>query len=130
MRTLQQRGYIAEIGRDPGPGQAVMFGTTRAFLERLGVDALSDLPALGEFVPGADVVEQLERGLRPDSPTIPERLEALEGANARRDLATGAPGRGDDVDGPGLDAPDVDAPSLETGDVGARHDAPDVDDRE
>jgi segregation and condensation protein B len=130
MRTLQQRGYIAEIGRDPGPGQAVMFGTTRAFLERLGVDALSDLPALGEFVPGADVVEQLERGLRPDSPTIPERLEALEGANARRDLATGAPGRGDDVDGPGLDAPDVYAPGLETGDVGARHDAPDVDDRE
>jgi segregation and condensation protein B len=91
MRTLQQRGYIAEIGRDPGPGQAAMFGTTRAFLEKLGVDGLGDLPALGDFVPAAHVVEQLERGLRPDSPTAPERLDALEGTNAQRDLSTKAP---------------------------------------
>ena len=70
MRTLQQRGYIAEIGRDPGPGQATMFGTTRAFLTKLGVDSLSDLPALGDFVPDASVVEALERGLHvtPDVP--------------------------------------------------------------
>ena len=117
MRTLQQRGYIAEIGRDPGPGQAAMFGTTRAFLEKLGVDALTDLPALGEFVPGADVVEQLERGLRPDDPTIPERLEAIEAANARRDLATKAP-----------EAPDLDPDADDLGRTPA--DADDVDDRE
>jgi segregation and condensation protein B len=66
MRTLQQRGYIEEIGKDPGPGQAVLFGTTRLFLEKLGLDSLDELPALGDFVPAADVVEQLERGLRPD----------------------------------------------------------------
>jgi segregation and condensation protein B len=30
MRTLQQRGYIDEVGRDPGPGQATLFGTTRS----------------------------------------------------------------------------------------------------
>jgi segregation and condensation protein B len=64
MRTLQQRGYIDEIGRDPGPGQAVLFGTTRTFLERLGLDSLAQLPSLGDFVPGADVVEALEHGLR------------------------------------------------------------------
>jgi segregation and condensation protein B len=67
MRTLVQRGYITEVGRDPGPGQASMFGTTPAFLEKLGIDSLADLPALGDFVPGADVVEQLEQGLRPES---------------------------------------------------------------
>jgi segregation and condensation protein B len=67
MRTLVHRGYITEVGRDPGPGQASMFGTTPAFLEKLGIDSLADLPALGDFVPGADVVEQLERGLRPES---------------------------------------------------------------
>src|SRR5258707_7140441 len=27
MRTLQQRGYIEEVARDPGPGQAVLFRT-------------------------------------------------------------------------------------------------------
>ncbi|MDD9368540.1 MAG: SMC-Scp complex subunit ScpB [Acidimicrobiales bacterium] len=91
MRTLQQRGYIAEVSRDPGPGQASMFGTTRALLEKLGVDSLNDLPALGDFVPAADVVEQLERGLRPDGPTLPERLSELEHTNSRRDLASKSP---------------------------------------
>jgi segregation and condensation protein B len=66
VRTLHQRGYIEEVARDPGPGQAVLYGTTRQFLERLGLDSLEHLPALGAFVPGADVVEALERGLRPD----------------------------------------------------------------
>ncbi|GAC1588634.1 MAG: SMC-Scp complex subunit ScpB [Acidimicrobiales bacterium] len=67
MRTLQQRGYISEVGKDPGPGQAVLYGTTTLFLERLGLDSLADLPSLGAFVPGGDVVEALERGLRPDA---------------------------------------------------------------
>ena len=66
MRTLQQRGYIAEVGRDPGPGQAILYGTTQLFLEKLGLDDLGSLPSLGEFVPGGDVVEALEHGLRPD----------------------------------------------------------------
>lgn len=67
MRTLDQRGYIVEIGRDPGPGQAVLYGTTQLFLEKLGLDSLGELPVLGDFVPGGDVVEALERGLRPDA---------------------------------------------------------------
>jgi segregation and condensation protein B len=66
MRTLQHRGYIAEVSRDPGPGQAVLFGTTPDFLQRLGLDSLDDLPSLAEFVPGPDVVEALEQGLRVD----------------------------------------------------------------
>ena len=64
IRTLEQRGYIAEIARDPGPGQAVLFGTTSLFLERLGLGSLEDLPPIAAFVPGADVVEALEIGLR------------------------------------------------------------------
>jgi segregation and condensation protein B len=65
MRTLEQRGYIAETGRDPGPGQAVLFATTEQFLEKLGLDRLEDLPDLSGFVPDAEVVELLEQGLRP-----------------------------------------------------------------
>ena len=64
LRTLQARGYVAEIARDNGPGQAILFGTTPAFLEKLGLNSLADLPPIGEFVPGADVVEALEHGLR------------------------------------------------------------------
>jgi segregation and condensation protein B len=64
VRTLQQRGYIAEVARDPGPGQAVLYGTTPLLLEKLGLDSIDDLPPLGDFVPGAEVVEVLEQGLR------------------------------------------------------------------
>lgn len=81
MRTLQQRGFIAEVARDPGPGQAVLFGTTSLFLERLGINGLDQLPPLSDFVPGADVVEHLEAGLRPPpGPTLGERLDELEAA--------------------------------------------------
>jgi segregation and condensation protein B len=72
MRTLQTRGYITEAGRDPGPGQAVLFGTTNEFLERMGFDSLRDLPPLGQFVPAAEVMEALEDGLRADPLPDPE----------------------------------------------------------
>jgi segregation and condensation protein B len=64
IRTLQARGYIDEVGRDGGPGQAILFGTTAQFLEKLGLDTLDDLPPIAEFIPDADVVEALEHGLR------------------------------------------------------------------
>ena len=71
MRTLQSRGYITEVARDAGPGQAVLWGTTPLFLEKLGLDSLADLPPLAAFVPGADVVEALEHGLRVAPPAEP-----------------------------------------------------------
>jgi segregation and condensation protein B len=89
MRTLVHRGYITEVGRDPGPGQASMFGTTPAFLEKLGIDSLADLPALGDFVPGADVVEQLERGLRPESRSPEDLLVEAPPAEDDDDLDGG-----------------------------------------
>lgn len=64
IRTLQARGYVSEVGRDDGPGQAIMYGTTSTFLERMGLMSLADLPPISEFVPGADVVEAIDRGLR------------------------------------------------------------------
>jgi segregation and condensation protein B len=96
IRTLQQRGYITELARDTGPGQAVLFGTTSLFLERLGLNSLDELPPLGDFVPGPEVMEALEAGLRiddtgsepvidlrdggsaPTSSPSPARLDALE----------------------------------------------------
>ncbi|HET6812193.1 MAG TPA: SMC-Scp complex subunit ScpB [Acidimicrobiales bacterium] len=64
IRTLQQRGYVEPVARDPGPGQATLYGTTRLFLEKLGIDSLEQLPPVADFVPGPEVVEALEHGLR------------------------------------------------------------------
>jgi len=77
MRNLQQRGLIDEVSRDVGPGNAVLYGTTQEFLERMGVNSTTDLPPLGEFVPGPEVVEALERSLRvvPDEVTISSNEE-------------------------------------------------------
>jgi segregation and condensation protein B len=67
VRLLEQRGYIEAVGRAEGPGQPVLYGTTDLFLERLGLDALGQLPPVEDFLPGAEVVEELEAGLRPAS---------------------------------------------------------------
>lgn len=63
MRTLEQRGWIGEIGKDSGPGQAVLYATTQLFLEKLGLASLDDLPPLAEFMPGNEMVDMLERTL-------------------------------------------------------------------
>ncbi len=67
IRSLERRDLIAEIGRAPGPGQAVLYGTTPTFLERMGVASLGDLPPLADHVPPAQVMETLEMPLRPES---------------------------------------------------------------
>lgn len=68
LRTLVAKGHVAEVGRAPTPGTPALYGTTRRFLEGLGLDRLEDLPALGEFVPPVEVAEALEAGLRSGPP--------------------------------------------------------------
>ncbi len=65
VRLLVQRGLIAEVGHAPGPGQPVLYGTTPAFLEKLGLDGIDELPAVEDLFPGPDAVEALEARLRP-----------------------------------------------------------------
>ena len=64
LKTLVARGYVEESGHEHTPGNPTLFSTTPAFLERLGVDSLADLPPLADFVPDSSLVEALERGLR------------------------------------------------------------------
>jgi segregation and condensation protein B len=66
LHTLERRGLVREVGTAPGPGQALLYGTTELFLEKLGVGGLGDLPPLADHVPPAEVVETLERPFRPE----------------------------------------------------------------
>jgi len=101
MRTLTQRDLIVELGRDPGPGQPLMYGTSNTFLERLGLDHLNELPALGDFVPGPEVVEALEQGLRTEQETAGvAEMEAHANAAIESDAAIGP----DAGAGPGPDS--------------------------
>ncbi|HEX9856668.1 MAG TPA: SMC-Scp complex subunit ScpB [Acidimicrobiia bacterium] len=67
LRTLERRGLVAEVGIAAGPGQAILYGTTGLFLERLGVNTLAELPPLADHVPPAAVVDALERPFRPET---------------------------------------------------------------
>ncbi|MEE8458130.1 MAG: SMC-Scp complex subunit ScpB [Acidimicrobiia bacterium] len=69
LKTLERRGLVVEIGTAPGPGQAVLYGTTDMFLEKLGVHSLADLPPLADHVPPAQIVETLELPMRPEPPS-------------------------------------------------------------
>ncbi len=64
VRVLLQKSLIKEVAKDSGPGQAILFGTTTAFLERLGLNEITDLPPLEEHVPDVATVEALEHVLR------------------------------------------------------------------
>jgi segregation and condensation protein B len=61
FRTLASRGLIHEVGTDPGPGQATLYGTTAAFLEQLGLNDLDQLPPIKDYLPeGVDLLDLQE----------------------------------------------------------------------
>ena len=43
----------------------MLFGTTDLLLERLGIDSVRQLPPIEDFLPGPDMVAELEDRLRP-----------------------------------------------------------------
>ena len=59
VRLLEQRGYIEEVGRAPGPGQSILYGTTELFLDRLGLASLQELPPIEDFLVPLETAEAL-----------------------------------------------------------------------
>ena len=60
VTTLENRGLVREVGRDPGPGQAILYGTTSLFLERMGLANLDGLPSIASMLPAPSVADELE----------------------------------------------------------------------
>jgi segregation and condensation protein B len=58
-RLLEQRGYLVECGRAPGPGLPILYATTEQFLDRLGLASLRDLPPIEEFMPAVETAREL-----------------------------------------------------------------------
>ena len=50
LRALLDRGLVAEVGREEGPGRPMLYGTTPEFLERLGLPSLASLPPLAPLL--------------------------------------------------------------------------------
>ena len=60
ISSLVDKGLVREVGRDASRGQAILYGTTNAFLEKFGLRSLRDLPDLEQFAPD----EQSRRFIR------------------------------------------------------------------
>ncbi len=64
MRTLLARDLITESGISALAG-AILYETTAYFKERMGIDSLTELPALAPALPGLDEIPQLSTELDP-----------------------------------------------------------------
>lgn len=60
ISSLVDKGLVRELGRDAAHGQAILYGTTNAFLEKFGLRSTKDLPDLEQFAPD----EQARRFIR------------------------------------------------------------------
>lgn len=89
VRSLVARGLVEEVGRDEGPGQALLYGTTTLFLERIGIDDLAELPPLTDFLPEAPAPDEPELG------AIREARRRIAEASAAGGEPGSGPARGD-----------------------------------
>ncbi|MGE7914410.1 SMC-Scp complex subunit ScpB [Lysinibacillus xylanilyticus] len=48
IQTLASRGLIKEVGRSEGTGRAILYGTTKEFLNYFGLNSIEEMPALPE----------------------------------------------------------------------------------
>lgn len=98
LRNLIVRGLVEEVGRDSGPGQAVLYGTTVKFLEQMGMNDLKELPVLSEFAPEPGTAELVEVTLRGGSSAI-KGTDGLSGEPGEAANDNGSTGVGPASDG-------------------------------
>jgi segregation and condensation protein B len=70
VRTLERFGMVSEKERLNIPGNPAVYQTTDLFLEKLGLNDLSELPPLADHVPPAKFVDTLEDSLRPGGTSL------------------------------------------------------------
>ena len=70
VKTLLSRNLIMIKGRGEGPGRPLLYSTTKLFLEKFGINRLTDMPKLKE-------VEELIES----DPTLGEQIAVFDNDN-------------------------------------------------
>ena len=80
ISSLVDKGLVREVGRDPERGQAILYGTTNAFLEKFGLRSIRDLPDLEQFAPDEQARQFIRERLsgRTITSTLEEAADDLE----------------------------------------------------
>jgi len=72
IKTLLSRNLIMIKGRGDGPGRPLLYSTTKFFLEKFGLDRLSDMPKLKEV---SEIIES--------DPSLGEQITVFEGEEVK-----------------------------------------------
>jgi len=66
IRTLEERGWIEVLGHRDAPGRPAMLGTTRQFLDDMGIRSLQELPSIdpADADPAANAAEHAGNALQ------------------------------------------------------------------
>lgn len=80
IASLREKGLVREAGHEADRGQAVLFGTTRLFLEHFGLKSLRELPPLEDFAPDEESKRFIRERLsgRQIGSTLEEASDDLE----------------------------------------------------
>lgn len=60
LHTLAAKALVKEIGRAEGSGRAILYGTTKEFLDYFGLRSLDELPPLPERIEDDSVQEEAD----------------------------------------------------------------------
>lgn len=80
VASLVEKSLVREIGRDKNAGNAILYGTTRTFLEKFGLKDLTELPPIEEFAPDAETEEAIRERLSGAPGPVFGAEDALEDA--------------------------------------------------
>jgi segregation and condensation protein B len=78
VKALEDRGWIEVIGQKDVIGRPSLFGTTRQFLDDLGLSSLQGLPAIEHTAAGAEMLAQLTPQLETSVDASVENIENIE----------------------------------------------------
>ena len=94
IATLESRGWIDTLGHRETPGRPALYGTTRKFLDDLGLRSLEELPPLEEIAQTLQLepVSTAEAGVRPANSESNAEPVAEATAEASAEPATGTEG--------------------------------------
>ncbi len=128
VKTLIERDWIRVLGHREVPGRPALYGTTREFLDALGLKKLDDLPPLGELTDLDQMHDDLFSGLAGAEEGADEGAgeRAQESAEAGESGAQDSPGPPDaaaPVDGGHGGAPGADREESRRGEEPARDEA-------
>ena len=76
IKTLEERGWIDVLGHRDAPGRPALLGTTKQFLDDLGLKALDDLPVLESGEAGMPDLSGLDMNITASEEPAQEQVES------------------------------------------------------